>query len=63
MAEKEHTHESMFISESVVSARVCRECGAYVSVGYLTQHADKHAQEAQAVTAAKDSPEQLALFS
>lgn len=55
--EATHTHDSDFVSESLVQARVCKNCGAYVSARLLQQHVDFHER-----SVVKGSEEQLTLF-
>lgn len=56
----EHDHESGFISESLVQARVCKECGAYVSGRLLQTHVDFH--ESVRNETVESGEEQLSLF-
>ena len=56
----EHNHDSGFISASLVQARVCKECGVYVSSQLLQAHVDFH--ESLRSRVAETTGEQLPLF-
>lgn len=58
--ESEHNHDSGFISASLVQARVCKECGAYVSSTLLQAHVDFH--ESIRLRVAETAGKQLPLF-